>query len=324
MAENAVATRPKYELMALEARTAFLQVADEKTWNKEIIFALQAIRSNKLLQNCDAQSIKNAVVNISLTAATLNPVLKQAFLIPRKVSGVMTCCLDFSARGLCQIAIQDGMVKAMEAYAVFEKDDFYYELGLNPVLRHVPYMGTESKGKVIAAYSVAILKDGTKTFIVIDREKIERARKTSQAPNSPMWSEHYDEAAKKTVVKLHTKYLPQGERMQTAIDVLNQHEGLPEKGMKAASVMERFAEHQEETIIDQDQAGGTGDKQQEESKGEKISSAQAKAIKGTLKTAQVEESEFCTKYGIGAIEDLTSDKHKAALEWILEEAKNRK
>ena len=33
--------RPRYEVMAVSAKAAFVQVADEKVWDKEIVFALR-------------------------------------------------------------------------------------------------------------------------------------------------------------------------------------------------------------------------------------------------------------------------------------------
>jgi recombination protein RecT len=233
-----VATRPQYEAMALEAKQAFLTVADEKTWNKEIVFALQIIRGSETLQKCDMQSIKNSVVNIALTGATLNPALAQAYLIPRKGK----CCLDFSYRGLCKIAVDSDSVYDIDASAVFEGDDFDYELGLTPYLKHRPKM-TDAKREVVAAYAIATLHHGIKKFVVVDKEKIERAKKSSQTGN--VWKEHYDEMAKKTAVKLLYKLLPQTERMSTAISVVNEHEGIerPEKPISNANkLIERFSD----------------------------------------------------------------------------------
>lgn len=228
--------RPRYEVMAVQAKAAFLQIADEKVWNREIVFALQAIRGSEMLQKCDPESIKNAVVNIALTGATLNPSLQQAFLVPRKGR----CCLDFSYRGLCKIALDSDSVYDIDAVAVFEGDEFYYEMGLNPILVHKPRMhDDDSAKKVIAAYAKAELHHGIKKFVVLDKEKIERARKASQTAN--VWNAHYDEMAKKTAVKLLYKMLPQTERMSTAVAVLNEHEGLERRDeSKAKDIMNRF------------------------------------------------------------------------------------
>jgi recombination protein RecT len=228
----------KYEIAVADQKikARFLEVVTEKDYNREINFAIQAIRGNDKLQTCDEQSIKNAIVNVALCGATLNPALQQAYLVPRKGK----CCLDLSYRGLCKIAVDSDSVYDIDATAVFEGDEFHFEMGLNPILSHVPKMFDDDKGKkVVAVYAVATLHHGIKKFVVLDKEKIERARKSSQY--DVVWKAHYDEMAKKTAVKLLYKLLPQTERMSTAVSVINEHEGLVAKDeAKAKDVMKRF------------------------------------------------------------------------------------
>lgn len=217
-------------------RDRFLEVTTEIDYNREINFAIQAIRGNDLLQKCDEQSIKNAIVNVALTGVTLNPVLQQAFLIPRKGK----CCLDISYRGLCKIAVDSDSVYDIDAVPVFEGDEFYYEMGLEPILKHRPLMFDDEKDKKIkAVYAVATLHHGIKKFVVLDKEKINRARKSAQYDK--VWAAHEDEMSKKTAVKLLYKLLPQTERMSTAVSVINEHEGLILKDeKKAKEIMDRF------------------------------------------------------------------------------------
>ena len=228
----------KYEVVVADKKIKdrFLEVVSEKDYNREINFAIQAIRGSELLQKCDEQSIKNAIVNVALTGATLNPALQQAFLIPRKGK----CCLDFSYRGLCKIAVDSDSVYDIDATAVFEGDEFFFEQGLNPVLNHVPKLHADDKDKkLIAVYAIATLHHNIKKFVVLDREKITRARKSAQYDK--VWAAHEDEMAKKTAVKLLYKLLPATERMSVATHVLNEHEGiLKQDESKAKDIMKRF------------------------------------------------------------------------------------
>ena len=227
----------QYELAVFDPKikTKWLEVADLASYEKETIFAIQSIRASEPLQKCDMQSLRNCVVNIAMIGITLNPLLQQCFLIPRKGKAI----LDLSYRGLCKVAVDSDSVYDIDATAVFEGDFFQFEMGLKPVLIHRPKMFDDEKGKkVIAVYAIATLHHNIKKFVVLDKEKIERARKSSQTDK--VWIAHYDEMAKKTAVKLLYKLLPQTEKMSIAAAVLNEHEGLAPSQAKAEAVMKRF------------------------------------------------------------------------------------
>ena len=57
-------------------------------------------------------------------------------------------------------------------------------------------------------YAVAQLKGGGVQFEVMSRAEIEEVRKTSKAGQSGPWSSHWEEMAKKTVIRRLFKYLP--------------------------------------------------------------------------------------------------------------------
>ena len=235
-----------FEKWAMSAKQGFLTIASEKTWNKEIIFALQIFRGNETLQKCDPQSIRNAIVNIATTGATLNPALKQAFLIPRKVDGTMMCCLDFSYRGLASLAIDTGAVLDMDATAVHKEDFFSYEMGLEPKLVHKPSMEQDA-GATTHVYAIAILKNGIRKFIVLTKAEVEKVRQSSQAPNSPMWKGWWDEGARKTAIKKLYKLLPQNEKMSEAIEIINKHEGIDFDAKQPSKLEERLGQDMDKT-----------------------------------------------------------------------------
>ena len=221
-------------------RDRFLEIVDEKTYHREIIFAKQAFDNSDVLQRCTVESIRNALVNIALTGASLNPVLQQAFLIPRRGK----CCLDFSYRGLIKIATDSGGVLDIDATVVYENDlRFHYEMGLKPILKHVPALSDQ--GKPTHVYAIAILASGIKKFIVLNKEEIEKVKKNSLAfskgADTPWKGDFEPEMWRKTAVKKLYKLLPQSERMSTAVSILNEHEGIDFNSQeKAKEVMERF------------------------------------------------------------------------------------
>lgn len=216
----------KWEKAIVGTKKAFLQIADEKTFVKECSFALQAFKASTALQQCPLPTIQDAVMNIALTGATLNPALQQANLIPRRVKGTMICCLDFTYRGLIKLATKEGAVVDMDADVVYEGDEFYYERGLTPVLKHVPALDREKSAKVKFVYAVALLPGNIKKFIVLNKNDIDKVRASSVASDSPMWKDWYEEGARKTAIKKLYKMLPQTEQISEAIRVLNAHEGV--------------------------------------------------------------------------------------------------
>jgi recombination protein RecT len=103
-----------------------------------------------------------------------------------------------------------GEIKEMHAFAVYEGDEFQYELGDRPFIRHIR-KGKGGRGrKITYAYSVAEFKDGSLSRDVMDIDEIEDIRKQSSRAKKGPWSvkAFYPEMCVKTVVKHHAKSLP--------------------------------------------------------------------------------------------------------------------
>ena len=109
-----------------------------------------------------------------------------------------------------------GEISTWDVHAVHENDAFEFELGDEPFIRHKPNLS--NRGKLIAVYSVARMKDGSVSRDVMSVEEVEKIRAKSLAKNSGPWADptFYAEMAKKTVAKRHAKVLP----MSTDLDDL--------------------------------------------------------------------------------------------------------
>lgn len=101
-----------------------------------------------------------------------------------------------------------GEIATWDVYAVYEKDDFAFELGDEPFIKHRPHLG-DDRGKLIAVYSVATLKSGERSRDVMSVSEVEKIRALSKGKNTP-WNNptFYPEMAKKTVARRHSKVLP--------------------------------------------------------------------------------------------------------------------
>ena len=146
-----------------------------------------------------------------MTAAQLgvepNTALGQAYLIPYNNHGNMEAQFQLGYKGLIDLAYRSGEVSIIQAHAVYANDEFEYELGMDPQLKHVP--AKENRGEPIAYYAMFKTKDGGYGFEVMSVADVERhARKFSKSFGNGPWKTNFDEMAKKTVLKKVLKYAP--------------------------------------------------------------------------------------------------------------------
>lgn len=181
-------------------------------FNREAGFAIQILTNNPYLMKCDSNSVKDSIVNVALTGITLNPALKYAYLVPRKVKGDLKCILDISYMGMIKILTDAGAVKNIDAGVIYSNDKYDFRRGSDPYFKHQPALS--NKGEKIGAYAIAFLRDGGFQFEILGREEIEKIRATSESYKneegrkySP-WETWEDEMWKKSVLKRLFKLLP--------------------------------------------------------------------------------------------------------------------
>lgn len=125
--------------------------------------------------------------------------------------------------GLRKKILQSGEISAIETNVVYrrevEEGFFVFEAGTEAMLRHKPMLDLSDEDlhddNIVAAYSVATMKDGTKSFEVMRRAEINKVRQASQTgklggkypPKGP-WVDWFAEMARKTVMRRHSKTLP--------------------------------------------------------------------------------------------------------------------
>ena len=101
-------------------------------------FAMLAAMKNDLLLECTKASIQTAMMELASAKLSLNPSLGEAYLVPYKnnKAGTYECQLIVGYRGFCTGAYRSGIVKSITSGVVFATDDFEYELGSSPFIRH--------------------------------------------------------------------------------------------------------------------------------------------------------------------------------------------
>jgi len=184
------------------AQKGFEACQSELSFAREAQFAVQIIKGNEALLKCDHDSVKNSIINVAQVGLTLNPALKLAYLVPRKGK----CTLDISYIGMIEIAINSGIVKNITADVICENDDFDYQKGTNPYIKHKPALST--RGEIIGAYAIAFLIGGGTHFEIMGKDEVLKAKQTSQT--DMVWKAWESEMWKKTVIRRLFKYLKKG------------------------------------------------------------------------------------------------------------------
>lgn len=193
------------------------------TPEKLIKIAIAAAQRTPLLLQCNAASIVRAVIQGAELGLTPGSALNQAYLVPFKnKSGGYDAQLIVSAQGFAELAYRSGLVSFIISEVVYEGDEFEYELGLNPIMRHIPRDETIDPAKITHAYMVVGLKDGTKAFRVMTRKAIDRimSRSPGKGQSGP-WTTDYAEMARKTVIKNGMKFVPKSIEVARAVALDN-------------------------------------------------------------------------------------------------------
>jgi len=198
------------------------------TWAKESQFAIQYFQKNDFLAKTalgNPTSAQNAIINVAAIGITLNPASKLAYLVPRDDM----VCLDISYMGLLHLAQSAGVIKWGQCKLV-HASDAYENLGLDkaPAHKYNPYATPEDRGSVIGGYCTVKTADGDYLTEEMSLAEIEEIRKVSKAGTSPKgpWVNFWSEMARKTIVKRAYKYWPRSERLDNAVNILNETEGV--------------------------------------------------------------------------------------------------
>lgn len=179
------------------------------------------IRKLPELLQCNQVSLFGAVIQCAQLGLEPGNNLGHAYLLPfnntrQKTKDVQ---LIIGYRGMLDLARRSGQILSINVYEVFDTDDFEVSFGLNPDIKHKRDIKNGGTGNLIAVYAVAKLKDGGCQFEVMTKAQVDEIRKSSKSGNSQYspWTTHYNEMAKKTVIRRLFKYLPVSIELNTAI-----------------------------------------------------------------------------------------------------------
>ena len=171
--------------------------------------ALSALNNTPKLKECTPMSFIAALMNAAQLGLEPNTPLGQAYLIPYKNKGTLECQFQIGYKGMIDLAYRNDRMQVIEARTIYENDEFYYELGLDARLKHIPTW--DDRGDIRGFYAIFKLDNGGYSFEVMGKTVIDSFAETySKAFSSEYspWKTNYEEMAKKTVLKRLLKYAP--------------------------------------------------------------------------------------------------------------------
>lgn len=184
-----------------------------------IRIALTALRKNPKLGQCDLKSFIGAVMQAAQLGLEPDGTLGEAYLIPYG----RECQLQCGYKGLMKLARQSGQISTIVARAAHALDGFEFSFGLFEVLTHIPSRAAEP-GALTHVYAIARMKDGGVQMDVMSVADVNKIRDGSQGYQNAQrydkptpWETHYDEMAKKTVLRRLCKMLPASVELARAV-----------------------------------------------------------------------------------------------------------
>lgn len=158
------------------------------------------------LDFCSKESVANALLKMVVWG--LSPMKKQCDFI--MYGDKLECSIEYT--GNIALAKRLGGLKDIKSRAIFEGDEFLFEVdpetGRNKLVKHTQTLQSMGSKKVIGAYAVLEMTDGSRDLEIMSIEQIRDAwNQGAMKGNSPAHKTFPDEMAKKTVINRACKPL---------------------------------------------------------------------------------------------------------------------
>lgn len=230
------ADNPKAMLALLNQSKSAIEMALPKHLNSErmIRLALTCFSTNQALRNCTPRSIIASVVVASQLG--LEPgVAGQGYLIPYK----QTCTFVPGWQGLVGLLNNTGRATAWTG-AVFEGDEWVFELGSKPHCYHKPGPNYGDVDKMTWVYACGKVNGSEQP--VVEAWPISRVKKHRDKYNK-VGQAHYsftnfEMYARKVVLLQVLKYMPRSIELNNAIVAANAAEDGRQVGVEAGTIIE--------------------------------------------------------------------------------------
>lgn len=209
----------------------FQQLVDSAQFKEQIVAALPkhltperfirtlmtaTIKTPDLL-NCTEETLFKCIFDAAAIGLEIDG--RRAHLIPlrnrQKQGQPLEANLWLDYKGIAELVMRSGVVSSIHADIVCDNDTFEYDRG---ELKAHKIDFKQERGKMYAAYCIIRMKDGGEKVEVMPKHAIDAVRMKSPGKNSPAWTDHYDEMAKKTVFKRASKWVPLSAEIKNVLE----------------------------------------------------------------------------------------------------------
>ncbi len=171
----------------------------------------RTVANEAKFRECNQTSFLNALLRCA--RAGLAPDGIHCHLIPfgKEVTAI------FDWKGIVDLANRNGIEVTPKVVCEYDKFEVSEDDGTGRTVVHHTW-GQANRGTITGYYSRARRKDGSVDYEFMSRDEVEETRKNySNARNSKAWEKSFDEMAKKTVIKRHSKRWPISQEVRAAL-----------------------------------------------------------------------------------------------------------
>lgn len=206
--------------------------------------AIEYVRKTPKLLECDKLSLLTALANVAYFRFMPSSASGEAYLIPYGKEAKF----QIGYQGLLTLVNRTGQVSTIRGNIVYKNDIFEYEEGLEARLVHKPAVFGTDRGEEIGVYTVATMKDGNKSFMVMSKSDVMKVKNLSKAKNSPdsPWNSDKDPFFwmwKKSCLIQHTKLLPKSAEIDRALELEYDGSGFDKPNLDAGGAATVKADH---------------------------------------------------------------------------------
>lgn len=206
----------------------------EKNMDRFLRIALTEFRLNPNLSLCDPRSVFACVLTAAQMGWEIGGPLGLAYMVPFKGEAQLIP----GWKGYVDLVHRSGRGEVWTG-AVYEGDEFTYQLGARPDLRHVP-LGEDDPNLLTHTYSIGYVKDQPHPIVEVwPQIKLERHRDRYNKVGPAHYSfQNWEMYSRKVALLQCVKYLPASVELGQAMSLDYAHDAGDRQGLTVKNVSE--------------------------------------------------------------------------------------